>query len=399
MGYESIFTISQLSTFNFNVLEIDDNSPEGYILEVDLDYPITLHDLHKDLPYCAEHNTPPGSTLPKLLTTLYNKRNYIIHYRNLKQALNNGLILRKIHRVLKFSQSAWLKPYIDLNTQLRSKASTSFAKNLFKLMNNAVFGKTMENIRKHRIVKLVNKWDGRYGVKNLISSPSFHSLAIFDEDLVAIEMFKNNITFNKPLYIGMCILDISKTLMYEFHYNYMLTKFPIENCKLMYIDTDSFIYEIKCEDAYREIIKTDIVKFDTSDYPIDNKYEIPLVNKKVLGLMKDEANGQIVTHFVGLRSKMYTFKIQQQNDKYKCIKKAKGIKYNKVKNTITFEDYEDCLKLNTNKFITQRYIHSRNHNVFSCEQTKLALNASDNKRYLLKDCYDTLPWGHYMIPK
>ncbi|KAJ8914862.1 hypothetical protein NQ315_014875 [Exocentrus adspersus] len=134
-------------------------------------------------------------------------------------------------------------------------------------MNNAVFGKTMENIRKHRVVKLKNQWEGRYGASNYIASPNFHSRAIFNNNLVAIELNKSEICFNKALFV----------------------------------DTDSLIYEVQCEDVYTQIIKNYLEKFDTSDYAPDNPYNLPLVNKKVLGLMKDECNGSIMTHFVGLR--------------------------------------------------------------------------------------------------
>ncbi|CAG9836230.1 unnamed protein product [Diabrotica balteata] len=292
---------------NIDVTDIPDDAFFGYILEVDIEYPQTLHDLHRDFPFCSEHQIPPGSKLSKLMTTLSNKKNYIIHYRALKQAIAHGLVITKIHRVLQFKQSAWLKPYIDLNTELRTKAKSKFEQNHFKLKINSIYGKTMENIRKHRIVKLTRQWQGRYGAKNLIASPKFHNRTIFDADLMAIEMKKTELLFNKPLYIGMSILDISKTCMYEFYYNYILPKLG-NNCKIMYTDTDSFIFEIKCNDLYKEIICTDIHRFDTSNYAPNNPYNIPLHNKKVPGLMKDEASGRIITHFVGLRSKMYSYK-------------------------------------------------------------------------------------------
>jgi len=160
----------------------------------------------------------------------------------------------------------------------------------------------MENVRNHVDVKLLTKWDGRYGAEALIAKSNFHSRSVFSENLVAVELRKLEVKFNKPIYVGMCILDISKICLYEFPYEYM---FPLyrDKCKIVYTDTDSLIYHIECEDVY-ETMKRDIAKFDTSDYPVDNAYGMPLANKEVPGLMKDENNGAIMTEFVGLRAKM-----------------------------------------------------------------------------------------------
>ncbi|XP_051159269.1 uncharacterized protein LOC127280359 [Leptopilina boulardi] len=377
-------------TFDFNV---PDDSSVGYMLEVDLEYPESLHDSHKDLPFCAVNAKPPMSKQEKLLTTLLPKEKYVMHYRALKQALGNGLKLVKIHRVLQFNQSQWLKPYIDYNTAMRTTAKNEFEKNLFKLMNNAVYGKTMENVRKHVDIKLVTHWFGRYGAEALISRPNFHSRAIFDEDLVAIELRKTEVLLNKPIYVGLSVLDVSKTLVYDFHYSYMLPKYG-KACKLLYTDTDSLVYVVKCQDIYKDM-KEDIHKFDTSDYPVNNAYGIPQVNKKVLGLMKDECNGKIVTEFVGLRSKMYSIRVEGED----FVKKAKGIKAGVVKKSIHFDDYVECLRDFKIQTRTQYNIRSRLHNIETVKQVKVALNPYDDKRYLLTESTDTLPWGHYRIPE
>ncbi|XP_051171919.1 uncharacterized protein LOC127288485 [Leptopilina boulardi] len=275
---------------------------------------------------------------------------------------------------------------------MRNNAKNELEKNLFKLMNNAVYGKTMENVRKHVDVKLVTKWFGRYGAEALIARPNFHSRSIFDENLVAIELHKTEVLLNKPIYVGLSVLDISKTLIYDFHYSYMLEKYG-DNCKLLYTDTDSLVYEVNCTDIYKDM-KKDIHKFDTSDYPSNNAYGIPQAIKKVLGLMNDECNGKIVTEFVGLRSKMYSVRVEDKE----FIKKAKGIKSGVVKKTINFNDYVKCLRDFEIQTRTQYNIRSRLHNVETVKQLKVALSPQDDKRYLLPGSTDTLPWGHYAIP-
>lgn len=171
---------------NFDVFSFffENDAPEGYILEVDLDYPSEIHDSHNDLPFCPEHLKPPQSNQEKLLATLFPKKKYVIHYRALKQALSHGVRLTKMHKILKFKQSS----YIDLNSSMRAEAKNAFEVNLFKLMNNAAFGKTMENVRKRVDVKRLSKWEGRYGVESFVSSPNFHSGRIFNENLVAVQL-------------------------------------------------------------------------------------------------------------------------------------------------------------------------------------------------------------------
>ncbi|XP_020297388.1 uncharacterized protein LOC109861944 [Pseudomyrmex gracilis] len=354
--------------WSVDVMSVTATSDIGYIFEVDLEYPRKLHDAHADLPFCPTRDKLPGKRQKKLLATLHDKSRYIIHYRALQQCVRHGLCITKINRILQFAQSLWLRSYIELNTQFRTLPTNDFEKNLYKLMNNAVFGKTMENVRSHVDVKLVTKWDGRYGAEVLISRPNFYSRSVFSEHFIAIELRKLEVKFNKPIYVKMCRLDISKTCLYEFHHNYMVPLYQ-EKCKIMYTDTDSFIYFIECENVY-DIIKRDIVRFDTSDYPTDNVYGMPRVNKKIPGLMKDENNGMIMTEFVGLRAKMYALKVDGKKD----TKKAKGIKSSVVARTLTFDDYKQCLNDKIEKICRQSCIRSKLHEVYTVSESKLALS-------------------------
>ena len=184
---------------------------------------------------------------------------------SLKQALNHRLKLKKIHRVIEFNQKAWLKPYIAMNTELRKLAKNDFEKDLFKLMNNSVFGKTMENIRKHRDIKLVTTDKKRC---KLVSEPNYHTINLISENLSIIEMKKTKIKMSKPIYLGLSILEISKILMYEFWYDYMKSKYH-DNVKLCYIDTNSFGMHIKTNDFYKDITNDVECKFDNSNYVVN----------------------------------------------------------------------------------------------------------------------------------
>ena len=304
------------------------------ILEVELEYPESLHDLHSDYQLAPEHIGV--NKIDKLIPNLRDKEKYILHYENLKQYLSLGLKLNRIHRGIKFEESQWLKRYIALNTDLRTAAKNDFEKDFFKLMNNSVFGKTMENIRNRVDIKLVND---KKQAEKLSAKPNFNHCNIFSEDLIAIHMKKTNLRFNKPVYLGMCILDLSKTLMYDFHYNYIKRKYG-DKAKLLFTDTDSLMYEIETEDFYNDISADVKHRFDTSDYPPNHPSGIPSgINKKVLGMFKDEAGGKVIDEFVGLRAKLYSYKMLEGEESKKC----KGVKKSVIKKSITHEDYKNCL--------------------------------------------------------
>ena len=267
----------------------------------------------------------------KLARNIQGKEKYVIHIRALKQPLNHGLKLKKLQRVIKFNQEAWLKPYIDMNTKLRKEAKNEFEKDFFKLMNNTVFGKTMENVRKHRDIKLVTTDRRR---NQLASEPNYHTTKYFSEKLMAIEMKKTKVKMNRPVYLGMSILDITKTLMYEFWYDYIKPKYR-DRAKLCYTNTDNFVIHIKTEDFY-ENIAGDVQRwFDTSNYEEDDKRPLPIgKNKNVIGLMKDELGGKVMKEFCGLRAKAYAYLMDDDSKK----KKAKGTKKCVIKRTLMFEN-------------------------------------------------------------
>ena len=251
----------------------NENSNLRYLFEVDIEYPQHLHEIHSHLPFLSEKKE-------KLLATLNDKENCVVHICALKPALTRRLTLKKIHRVIKFRQEGWLKPYIDRNTKLRKEAKNEFEKNFFKLMNNAVFGKMMENVRNHREVKLIVSEVRR---KKLASEPNYHSCKVFSEDLMAIEMRKTSVFMDQPIPAGQAILDISKTLMYKLWYDYLKPQYQ-DKVKLCYMDTDSFIFQIETEDFYEDIANDVNEWFDTSKYTDQEKWPFSIrLNKKEIG--------------------------------------------------------------------------------------------------------------------
>ena len=353
----------------------------GFIFEVDLEYPKELWKSHNDYPLAPEKIKVGG--VEKLISHFKPRNKYVIHYRNLRQCLEMGLKIKAVHRGITFIQQPWMEAYIRKNTELRKTAANSFEKDFFKLMNNSVFGKTIENIRKRQNVFLV---DNRAKAVKLTSQPNFERVTIFDRKLVAIHLKKTEVYFNKPVYVGEAILDLSKLLMFDFHYNYIRNKYSYKKAKLLFTDTDSLMYELNTEDFYDDI-KDDIkTRFDTSEYSPDHKSGILTgVNKKVIGKFKDEVAGRQITHFVGLKPKLYSFKVEESSTTHKC----KGIKKAVVKKQVEFEDYVDCLFSNKKQMRKMNIIKSDKHVIYSKEVNKLALSSQDDKREISKDKVNT----------
>ena len=397
--------MTQKQIDNIDLAKYKEDSKNGLILEVDLKYPQDLHNFHNDYPLAPEKVKVTDSMLSnyskriadkynistgivyKLIPTLSKKEKYVLHYRNLQLYIDLGLTVSKVHRVLEFNQSPWLKQYIAFNTEKRKNVKNAFEKEFFKLMNNSVFGKTMENIRKRVDVRLVT--DEKKLLK-LTSKPTYVSCKIFNENLVAVHKIKETITLNRPAYVGMSILDLSKTLMYDFHYKYIKKNYG-EKAMLLFTDTDSLTYEIEANDVCRDFW-IDKDKFDNSVYPEGSPY-FDKTNKKVIGKFKDEAAGVPICEFVGLRSKMYSY----IKDNEKGGKTAKGIKKNVIKNNITHENYRDTLFNNKQMHHKMKTIRSENHQLGSYEINKVSLSCFDDKRYIHDDGITSYAYGHFKI--
>ena len=270
-----------------------------------------------------------------------------------------------------------VKKYIDFNTGKRKNAANSFEKNYFKLMNNSVFGKTMENLKKRMSFKLVN--NAKYYVK-CISKSSYVSQKIFSKNFFAINEIKPVLILNEPIYVGFSILDLSKLLMYEFHYKDIKSKF---DAKLLFTDTDSLVYEIKTEDVYEDFYQNKNL-FNFSDYPLDSKF-FDLANKKSIGKMKDEFKGKNVNEFVGLKSKRYSL-ISVDDEE---VTKAK-----RVNKKIRHKEFADVL---FNKKVIRhnmKRIQSELHRIGTYDVCDISLSCFDDKRYILDDGVNSLAYFH-----
>ena len=363
--------------FNINIVlnqlrTIGPDAEIGWILEVDLEYPDVLHDLHNDYPLAAERKKV-GDEPPKLIPNLLHKTKYVCHYRLLQFYLRHGLQLTAVHRVISFKQSKFMEPYIMKNTELRTKATDASEKSFFKLLNNSCFGKTMENVHRRKDVRLVTKENEAI---KLTSKPQYQDFRKFHDSLFGIMMKKIRVKLDKPVFIGFAVLELSKLLMMEFLYDYFKPRYP--ESKVLYTDTDSFILNIPTEDFYKDL-EEDVAKgkdswYDTSDYPKESPLHSS-INKKVIGKMKDEMNGTVIKEYVGLRAKMYSVASQTS-----VIKKAKGISTTVVKKNITHNNYKEALFESKVFHHDNVKLRSELHQINTTVVTKKSLDSTNTKR-------------------
>ena len=374
------------------------------IYEVDIKIPKELHNKFKDYPLAPEIKSIPENKLSeyqtylnnklnikytekdkKLILDLLAKKNYKIYYKNLQYYMKLGIKITKIHKILTFDEKPFLKEYIDLNTNLRKEAKNDLEKDLFKLMNNAIFGKSMENVLNRSNIKLINNDPEK--LLKLIRQPNFQHAYQISDKLCLVESKPIKTVFDKPIYIGACILETSKLHMYKFWYDYLKNKYN-DNVELIYTDTDSLIIHVETDDIYKDMFE-DKDKYDFSEYP-KNHPNYDITNKKVLGTFKDELKSRIITEFIGLKPKMYSFNfIDEDNivvnkNTHKGVKESISLNHDEYKRSLYKEEliYKEFYNLQLNK-----------QNIYLDKIKKIALNPFESKRYWI-DNINSLPYGY-----
>ena len=390
-----------------DVLAGDWSGDTGLFVEVDLEYPQELHDAHNDLPLAPEKvnlgfsdASPTAQAMFTGVTTAAKneklcghfrvREKYVVHARVLQLYARMGMRITKLHRAIKCKQDDFLKPWIEMNSNKRAKAKTDFEKDLFKLSNNAVFGKTMQNQRAQRDVKIALS---DQQMMKFAAKSSFDSRFQLEDDStnVVCTFKKEEVVLDKPIFMGAAILDFSKELMFKFHYDVVKAKYG-DKAKLLFTDTDSLCYHIETEDVYKDLEGELGTYFDFSAYPQDH----PLfsnTNKKVPGFFKDEAvdgSFQTISEFCGLRAKMYSYSVGGK-DKFT----AKGIKKCVAKKELNLKLYKEVLNGKTDHQVTQTGIRSNHHEIYTMEVTKKGLAGYDDKRWIRCDGIATLAHGHY----
>ena len=404
--------VEDLSSFTPDfIMNIDEKGDWGYTFELDLSYPSNIHHKTKDFPLAPESGevteemftpfmssfyrtlNPQGKYKPcrKLLLTHFNREHYVVHYAILKFYLQQGMVIDKIHKIIKYRQKAWLKPYIDFNSNKRATAQNNFEKDYYKLKNNALFGKTMEDVRKRIIYKLITDTDK---LTKLISSPFFHERDIITEDIVGVHMLKSKVTLDKPIFVGQSVLDYSKLEMYKLFYEILPQCSLIKDLKLVGGDTDSFFLTISTDThiTLSDVFNSLAQHIDTSNYPPSHPL-YSTVNKAKLGCFKDETAGRELEEMILLRPKMYSMKFANEQS---SIKRAKGISRHLVKK-MKHDAYLQAYDEKKITHVQMTILRSTQHTVQTTTFRKRALSAWEDKRLWLSE-NESVPHGFVDSP-
>ena len=335
-----------------DILNTPDDSDIGYFIEIDLTYPDNIKEKTKNFPfapvnkkinpdnfndYMNEIKSDTYIQTKKLICDWSDKKNYLYHYRMLKFYIRHGMIVDKVHNIISFKQNRWLQKYISFNTQKRNKAKNDFEKDFYKLLNNAFYGKTMENNRNRLKIKFIKKDNYREIIKQQ-SKLTFNGIHKSYENCDSYTFKQNEVLMDKPIYLGFTVLELSKLLMYETYYDKLQPYFRQENIQLHYMDTDSFILSVNTKDIIKDLKNLEDI-FDFSN--LDKNHELfSNKNKKVIGKFEIETPKNVfIDEFVCLRSKMYAFKCKYDTEDKN---KLKGISKSQSKK-IKFQEYYKCL--------------------------------------------------------
>lgn len=411
----------QMEENPFYITQFDFEQEVGMIFEVDLEYPVLLHRAHNDYPLCCERLKMGDSSAssPKLMLSLCDKKNYVIHGKNLAFALQQGLVLKKIHRIIVFKQAKWMQGYVQYHTEERKKTNDAFLKDFHKLNVNGNYGKTMENKRKRVDFHFTSN---PVDHQKYIQSSRLKRTLLFHENLCGVELFPKEVLLDKPIIVGFTVLELSKLHMQKFFYNTLKPAFG-EDVRLLYTDTDSFVLEINSDEDYVTCMRKIEREMDFSNYPLNHDL-YGTTNKGVVGKFKDETAGHRITEFIALRAKMYSYLLEQKEgqDHPEQHYRAKGVKTNGIQHyendekdeeekTCTTEihhsSFRNVLEKETETMVKYYQLQSKNHLISTIAQEKIALSSKDDKRIYPEripdaDYFSTEPmhecysYGHYL---
>jgi hypothetical protein len=397
------------------IINTDDENEYGYVIDCDIKIPVELQDtVLKDMmivPYnrviveselsdynkkiMKKNNIKSISKVKKLVSDYHDRTNYVCHYRIIKYIYSLGITDIKINKCIKFKQGKILESYIMKNQKRREIAKNEFEKNLYKDLNNMVFGNTIKNIREYTNVNL---YDGSSidKVRNKMSRYNVKSVKEMNGSYFQLETYKSKILYNIPVFIGVTILDISKIQAYNFHYNYICKTYDNKDFDLLYGDTDSLVYEIRTEDAYKDMKNNEEKFFDLSEMDFMESIKSNL-NKKKLYMMKPECRGLVINEFLALAPKNYFYERETLDNvkEEQYIKKSKGVSKCIVKDEINKDDYVNVLNTGETKTKNMTNIVSKEHILRTINFEKIALTAYYDKSYLMDDGVHLKPYGYY----
>ena len=401
---------TEIQILTDQILNVPDSGDVGFILDCDLQYGSELHKKHSSFPLLPEKKEFQFSDLSpvsqsylktingekeakrykseKLVTDVTDKKNYVLHYRNLKTYLKAGVKLKKINRAIKFTQKKFLKSYIEKCTAKRANAKTEFEKMLFKLFMNSVYGKFLQNNRKHSEVCICRKYSH---FAKQCHSPLYTGHRILDENVTAVFRKKEKVLLDRLYPVGFSILELSKNHMYETWYEFMLPNLGEENVNIVLTDTDSLLIHAKgmSRNQFFDCIDECM---DYSNYPPDHP-RFSNANKARPGYFKDENKGNYLTEVIGLKSKCYITKVIDKNSKTKSKKVVcKGIQ-KATREKLTLKHFRKIVSRVGIKYAETHAIRSKKHQLYTQKLKKVALTSFDDKRLIQSCGLHTLPYG------